>query len=77
MVVVPAVRPVTTPVALTVAIPGRALLHTPPVVPVGSLHVVVVAGQRDKVPVMAPATGLGSTVTSAVAATVPQLFVTV
>ena len=77
MVVVPAVRPVTTPVALIVATAGAVLLHVPPVVPVGSLNVIVVAGQRDKVPDIVPATGVRFTVTGAVAATVPQLLVTV
>ena len=73
----PAAIPVTTPEELTMAIPGAVLLHVPPIVPVGSLNVTVLAGQSDNVPDIAPATGIGSTVTGAVAATVPQLFVTV
>ena len=76
MVVVPAATPVTTPAELIVAT-LVVLLHTPPVVPVGSLKVVVVAGQRVSVPDIVPATGAGFTVTCAVAATVPQLLVTV
>ena len=77
MVVVPAVTPVTIPVALIVATLVVVLLHVPPVEPVGSLKVVVVAGQRDKVPEIAPGLSIGFTVTTAVAAAVPQLLVTV
>lgn len=57
--------------------PGLTLLHTPPISPVGSPSVIVAAGQTTKPPVIAPALGKGFTVTTAVAAAVPQLFVTV
>ena len=76
MVDVPLVRPVTTPVALTVATPVDTELHTPTGLAVASLSVVVVAGHIFSDPVMVPATGSGFTVTTTVAAAVPQLFVT-
>ena len=73
---VPAATPVTTPVdASTVAKTTFVLLHTPPVV--ASLSVVVAAGHTTAVPVMAPAVGVVSMVTTAVAMPVPQLVVTV
>ncbi len=71
----PAATPVTTPVALTVATPVDTELHTPPVA--ASVKLVVVVGQITSPPVIVPATGAGFTVTTAVAATVPQLLVTV
>ena len=72
---VPAATPVTSPVPPTVAIPGLTLLQIPP--PAASVKFVVVVGHTIKPPVIAPATGAGFTVTTAVAATVPQLLVTV
>lgn len=77
MVDVPAATPVTRPVALTVAMPGDNELHTPPGVPVGSLSAVVAVGHTVKEPEITPATGVRFTVTTAVAATTPQLLVTV
>ena len=75
MVVVPGAIPVTTPVALIVATPVLTLLHIPPGVP--SLRLVVAVGHTVKVPVIVPALGVALTVTTAVAAAVPQLLVTV
>ncbi len=72
---VPAAMPVTTPVALMVATPVETELHTPPAT--ASLKAVVIVGQTTSVPVILPALGDGLTVTTAVAATVPQLLVTV
>ncbi len=77
MVDVPAAIPVTTPVALTVATPVDTELHTPPALPVGSLNVIVAVGQTIREPLIAPAFGTGFTVTTAVAAAVPQLLTTV
>ncbi len=74
MVDVPAATPVTTPVALTVATPVDTELHTPPIA--ASVKLVVVVGQTTRPPVIVPATGAGLTVTTAVAAAVPQLLVT-
>ena len=62
--------PVTTPVVFTVAIPGAVLLHMPPVA--GSVKLILVPGQTVDIPVITPDTGPGFTVTTAVAATVPQ-----
>ena len=67
--------PVTIPVALTVATPVETELHTPPAT--ASVRLVVVVGHITSAPVMRPAFGAGFTVTTAVAAAVPQLFVTV
>ena len=75
MIDVPAAMPVTTPVALTVATPVDTELHTPPVA--ASVRLVVVAGQSVNVPLIDPAFGAGFTVTTAVAAAVPQLLVVV
>ena len=75
MVDVPAATPVTIPVAPTVAIPGDTELHMPPVA--ASVRFVVAVGQTMSVPVMVPATGNGFTVTTAVAAAVPQPVVIV
>ena len=72
---VPAAIPVTVPVALTVAIPVDTAVQVPPAT--ASLRLVVVVGQIEKVPVMVPAFGEGFTVTTVVAAAVPQLLVTV
>ena len=73
----PPATPVTRPVPLTVAMPGDTELQTPPAVPVASLNKVVKVAQTVSVPVIAPALGDGFTVTTAVAASAPQLFVTV
>jgi hypothetical protein len=59
----------------TVATPVAVLLHTPP--GAISVSVVVAPGQTETVPVIIPATGSGFTVTTRVAASVPQLLVTV
>ena len=75
MVVVPAETPVTIPEIFTVATLGAVLLHIPPVA--GSVNVVLVVGQIVNVPDIEPATGLGFTVITAVAATVPQVLVIV
>ena len=75
MIVVPAATPVTTPVASTLPTVGAELLHTPP--DAALVSAVVEPAQTVPVPVIVPATGDGFTVTTAVAATVPQLFVTV
>lgn len=77
MVVVPAAIPVTTPDVLMVAMPVTVLLHVPPASPDGSPKRVIVPGQPVSIPVMAPALGFLFTVITAVAATVPQLLVTV
>ena len=74
MVDVPADTPPTVP-PLTVATPVLVLLHMPPVAP--SLNAVVEPAHTVAVPVMVPATGNGLTVTTCVAATVPQPLVTV
>ncbi len=63
MVVVPAVRPVTTPPVLTEATVGAVLLHVPP--PDASVSVVLRPEHTEKVPAMA--TGGAVTVTDAVA----------
>ncbi len=52
-------------------------VHTPPASPVGLLNAAVAKGHVTGVPVTAPAFGSGFTVTILVAATVPQLLVTV
>ena len=75
MVFVQAVTPETTPVGSTVATPVAVLLHMPPVAT--SVKFTVVPGHRVKSPVIAPATGSGFTVTTAVAVNVPQLLETV
>lgn len=75
MIVVPAATPVTTPVEPTVAILVAVLLHTPPVA--ASVKVILVAGHTVDAPDIEPALGLGFTVTTAVAANVPQLLLTV
>lgn len=75
MIDVPAVTPVTIPDVPTAATPGDTELHTPP--PAASASGVVAEGHTVKVPVIAPALGERFTVTTAVAAAVPQLLVTV
>ena len=73
---VPEAIPVTTPPLLTVA---RAVFvddHTPPLPVVES--VILFPSQMDDAPVIVPGSpGSGDTVTIAVAATLPQPFVTV
>ena len=75
MVVVPGIIPVTRPDVFTVATLVAVLLHVPPVTT--SVKFIVAEGQTVDRPVIAPAFGAGSTVMIAVAATVPQLLVTV
>ena len=74
MVVVPEVRPLTTPEELIVATVVLVLLHTPPVV--ASVNVVEEPEHTVAVPLIVPAEE-GLTVTTMVAATIPQVFVTV
>lgn len=64
------------PVAPTVAIAGDTDDHVPPALPVRSVKGVVDDGHTLSTPVIAPAFGAGFTVTTAVAAAVPQLLVT-
>jgi hypothetical protein len=75
MVEVPAVIPPTVPDELTVATPVNVLLHIPP--GAASLSDVVPDPQTVAVPVIVPGAGSGLTVTTIVAAAVPQLLVTV
>ena len=75
MVAVPAATPVTVPVLPTVATVVAVLLQAPPVV--ASLNPVVAPAQTIAVPVIVPADGSGLTVTTLVAAVVPQPLVTV
>jgi hypothetical protein len=75
IVAVPADTPVTTPLVLTVAIPEAPVLHVPPLTEL--LNVVVLPAQTVAMPVIAPASGSGLTVTICVVTAVPQLFVTV
>ena len=75
MVAVPADTPVTVPVLPTVATVVVVLLQAPPVV--ASLNPVVDPAQTVAVPVIVPADGNGLTVTTLVAAAVPQPLVTV
>ena len=72
---VPKDTPVSNPEVPIVATPVAVLLHVPPAVP--SLSKLVEVGQTIVVPVMVPASGKGFTVTTCVAAAVPQLLVTV
>ena len=75
MVADPPVTPSTTPVVPTVAIPVLPLLQTPPVAT--SEREVVAVAHTVMAPLMVPASGSGFTVTTTVAAVVPQEFVTV
>jgi hypothetical protein len=75
MVVVPDVRPLTTPEVPTVATPAFVLLHTPPLAT--SVNAIVDPAVRVAVPLIAPASGEGLIVTAKIAAAVPQMFVTV
>ena len=76
MVAVPKATPVTRPeVELIVAFPGESEVQTPP--GATSLNEVVAAGQTIAVPLILPALGSGFIVTTVVAATLPQPFVTV
>ena len=61
----PVPAPVTWPVALMVATPGLALLHTPPVA--ASVRVTGEPIHTDDGPVIVPATADGLTVTAVVA----------
>lgn len=69
----PALTPVTVPVALTLAMALLALLHTPPVV--ASVRVTEEPAHTVVGPDMVPADGAGLIVTVVVAATVPQPLV--
>ena len=71
---VPAVAPVTIPVAVTAATAALLLLHVPPAV--ASDNVVVAPVHTVVVPVIVPAVGVAVTVTVAVAVAVPQALVT-
>jgi hypothetical protein len=75
MTVVPAETPVTTPEEVTVAMPVSVLLHTPP--GATSLREVVDDAHMVLAPVIVPAKGSAFTVTTLVAAAVPQPLVTV
>lgn len=70
IVVVPADRPLTKPVLLTVAILVVPLLHTPPVV--ASVNDVVAPAHTVDAPVIIPAMGNGLMLTVAVATAIPQ-----
>ena len=75
MVVFPEAIPVTLPEASTVPTEVVTLLHAPPAAP--SVRVVLAPTQTTGVPVIVPAFGSGLTVTTCVAAAVPQPLVTV
>ena len=75
MVVLPADTPVTLPEPSTVPTDKVTLLQIPPVV--ASVKIVFEPAQTIGVPAMVPALGVGLTVTTCVAAAVPQLLVTV
>ena len=62
MVDVPALTPVTTPLASTVALAGLTDVQAPP--PAASAKFVVEPAHTVAVPVMVPATGIGLTVTT-------------
>jgi hypothetical protein len=74
IVAVPVDTPPTVP-PIAVAMPVLALLHTPPVAP--SVNEVVDPAHTIAVPVIVPADDVPLTVTTWVAAVVPQVFVTV
>ena len=74
MVVVPEVRPFTTPDALTLATTVLVLLHTPPVV--ASVNAVEEPAITVAVPLIVPADGEGLTVIIKEATVVPQLLET-
>ena len=69
----PATRPDTLPLLLTVATVGALELHVPPVVM--SVNATLKPAQTGALPVMEE--GRAFTVTTAVAAALPQLFVVV
>ena len=75
MVAEPADIPINKPVLVTVATAALLLLHTPP--ETDSVSALVAPTHIVVVPVIAPALADGLTVSTCVAATVPQLFVTV
>jgi hypothetical protein len=74
MIVAPEETPVTTPVGLTVATPGMAELHTPPVTVFAKG--IVEPGHVAAPPVIVPALGATFTVITFVAVALPQLVVT-
>ena len=76
MVVVPAEIPVTTPLEETVPTAVLVLVHVPPPVPL-AVSVVVAPTHTVAVPLIVPGVANGFTVTTCVAATEPQLLVTV
>ena len=67
--------PVTIPVGLTVQTKGATLLHVPP--GVASVKAVLEPTHTNAMPEIAPAGDKELTVTTCVAAAVPQLLVTV
>jgi len=71
----PPVTPVTTPPVLTVAMAFEELIQVPP--PAELVRLIVAPVHKVEEPVSVPALGLGLTVTTVVAATVPQLLLTV
>ena len=75
IVVVPADKPVTTPEVLTEPTAGLALLHSPP--PAALVSDVLAPTHTIAVPAIVPASGIGLTVATCVAAAVPQLLLTV
>ena len=75
MVDVPDATPFTRPLLFTVATAVLVLLHMPPVAP--SLNNVVEPPHTVAVPLIVPAADVPLTVTTCVAATVPQVLVTV
>ena len=75
MVAVPGAAPHTLPEPVTVATDVLTLLHTPPVAP--SVNKADDPAHTVAVPLMLPAKGNGLTVTTCVAATVPQPLLTV
>ncbi len=72
---VPAVTPVTTPFASTVAVEVLLLVHVPPASPL-LIKAIVVPRQTEEAPLMVPALAFGETVTASVAVAVPQELVT-
>jgi hypothetical protein len=74
MVAEPALTPVTTPVALTLATAALLVLHTPPADV--SVRVPVAVTQMAVVPPMVPGLATGLTVIDDVELAVPQLLLT-
>ena len=75
MVVLPADKPATTPEVFTDPVAGAVLLQMPPAA--ASVSDVFAPTQTTGVPVIIPASGNPLTVTTCVAAAVPQLLVIV